>query len=68
LSRGVDGFRMVGVQYLYEPVNLTDKLEKFQREGYELIVHWRQMIDDNKKNSGKSKWDFAIIIINEVVV
>lgn len=77
LDRGVDGFRFYGVEHLVESANLTraddmgdDQLPpptSFQPQSYELVTHWRELLDDYSHNDGKSKTQYyPRVLIAEV--
>jgi glycosidase len=67
LSRGVDGFRFIGSQYLVESLNVTTNepekstesdyslMTAFQPESYDLVAHWRKLLDDFSHNDGRAK-------------
>lgn len=59
LKEGIDGFRFYGAQYLVEP-NVTDdgisiQQRSFQPESYDLVAHWREVLDNFSRNDGKAK-------------
>jgi len=53
----VDGFRVLGAQYLVEPEDLSvgGDVKDFQPESYELMASWRRVIDEFGESEGKSK-------------
>jgi glycosidase len=68
LKKEVDGFRFYGVQYLVEPLVADSETTTsegfgdmpvvkppFQTESYELVAHWRELLDNYSKNDGKAK-------------
>jgi len=54
LDEKVDGFRVLGAQYLVEPEDLTMDLD-IQPESYQLIASWRQLLNNYSESEGKSK-------------
>jgi glycosidase len=64
LDRKVDGFRMVGVQYLVEPENLAgNDTRDFLLESVELVSKWRHLVDDYSTKDGKSRSSFAARVL-----
>lgn len=64
LERGVDGFRFYGVEYLVESDNWTHtdavameqpQPTSFQPQSYQLVTHWRELLNNFSHNDGRSK-------------
>lgn len=54
LKKRIDGFRIYGVQYLFEP-NITAAEASFQPDNYKLVNHWRELLDNYSRNDGRAK-------------
>lgn len=62
LKMKVDGFRIIGAQYLYEPQNATGDKADFQPESIQLIAEWRMMIQKYVETLPKSRQHPRILI------
>ena len=63
LKKGVDGFRVVNADYLFECANFTndESCRKLQPQSYEIITDWRQIMDAIAKEEDKARcvaWRF----------
>lgn len=46
LEKEVDGFNLIGVEHLFEPKDLDGDNTKIQLETYQLIGHWRELLNN----------------------
>ena len=58
LQKGVDGFRVVNADYLFECANFTndESCRKLQPESYEIVTDWRQIMDAIGKEDEKVRY------------